>query len=419
MAAVANIDLSRTLHGVRLPPTLSTLARHMRFIPSIVSFLAVIGCTALLACTPPEPNSTPMTTKSATPTQSQSGYDITPLSPATVKELASKLDAESYRVTQTSGTEAAFCGNLLDNKKQGTYACVVCGLPLFSSEHKFNSGTGWPSFYAPVDPAHVSTKSDVSHGIMRSEINCARCTAHLGHVFEDGPKPTGLRYCLNSASLKFYEKGALPLDTITKNPTGLARGEAAMASATNATGAATAMSTTMTAYFAGGCFWGFEHWFQICPGVTTAVSGYMGGTTANPTYRDVCGHGTGHAEVVKVEFDSTKVSYRQLLEGFFIMHDPTQLDRQGPDVGDQYRSAIFCTSPEQVAAAKSYIAELGSAKSFGGMQIVTQVVDGGGKFYPAEDYHQDYVERSGRPCHGSNPWPQVFGQATKGAAAPH
>jgi peptide methionine sulfoxide reductase msrA/msrB len=393
----------------------------------LLLLLAVAGAV-LTACVPPEQGSTPkpttdpMKTTATTPNpaRSQAGYDVTPLPAATVKELASKLSAESYRVTQNAGTEPAFCGNLLDNHKQGTYACIVCGLPLFSSEHKFNSGTGWPSFYAPVDPAHVTQKDDRSHGMVRSEINCARCGAHLGHVFEDGPKPTGLRYCLNSASLKFYDKGALPPDAFTKDPAGLARGEAAAASAAGDASKkdSAVTSTTMTAYFAGGCFWGTEHWFDVCPGVKGAVSGYMGGTTQNPTYRSVCEHGTGHAETVKVEFDPTKVSYRQLLQGFFMIHDPTQLNRQGPDVGDQYRSAIFCATPEQAKEAKAYIAELTAARAFGGKPIVTQVVEGGGTFWPAEDYHQDYVDRTGRPCHGSNPWPEVFGASKKPVDAP-
>jgi methionine-R-sulfoxide reductase len=138
---------------------------------------------------------------------SPSGYDITPLPRERVAELAGRLDAESYRVTQRAGTEPPFCGNLLDNKKDGTYVCIVCGLPLFSSGHKFESGTGWPSFYREFDPAHVSRKVDSSHGMTRTEINCARCDAHLGHVFPDGPRPTGERHCLNSASLRFHESG--------------------------------------------------------------------------------------------------------------------------------------------------------------------------------------------------------------------
>lgn len=309
---------------------------------------------------------------------SASGYDITPLPAGEVKKLAAKLTPEQFNITQKAGTEPAFCGTLLDNKKDGVYACIVCGLPLFSSEHKFNSGTGWPSFYREFDPEHVSRKVDKTYSMVRTEINCARCNAHLGHVFDDGPKPSGERHCLNSASLTFHEKGEqMPADSQPM--------------------------LTETAYFAGGCFWGIEHYFQKGPGVIDAVSGYMQGNVDNPTYKQVCYEDTGHAETVKVVYDPRTITFERLLEAFFAMHDPTQLNRQGPDVGSQYRSGIYTTNDRQEEAARAYIEQLQSQDRFKGKKIVTQV-EPAKKFYPAEDYHQDYIVKTGRACHVTNPW---------------
>lgn len=140
---------------------------------------------------------------------SDSGYDITPLSADAIERLAQDLNEEEYRVLLNHGTEPAFCGTLLDNKMDGVYVCRLCGLPLFNSANKFDSGTGWPSFFAPFDMEHLINIEDTTWGMRRVEIRCARCGGHQGHVFPDGPPPTGLRYCLNSASLAFVQEGEL------------------------------------------------------------------------------------------------------------------------------------------------------------------------------------------------------------------
>lgn len=315
------------------------------------------------------------TARPGQPVYSASHYDITRLPRSRIDELAKNLTPEEAAVILAKGTERPFCGTLLDNKKEGTYVCRLCGLPLFSSDAKFNSGTGWPSFFRPFDPDHVLQNRDLSHGMDRQEIVCARCGGHLGHVFDDGPRPTGLRYCLNSASLGFIEKGQpLPPESSPVK--------------------------TETAYLAGGCFWGVEDRFQQTPGVIDAVSGYMGGRTTNPTYDEVCRHTTGHAETVKVVFDPARITYTQLLERFFKYHDPTQLNRQGPDVGDNYRSAIFAATREQFDQARAFIEAQQKTPRFEKRRIVTQVVEPekAGPFYEAEAYHQDYHARHGGHC---------------------
>jgi peptide methionine sulfoxide reductase msrA/msrB len=303
---------------------------------------------------------------------SKSGHDLTPLTKEQIAEIVKKLTPEQVQVTQQSGTERPFCGRLENHKEPGIYVCVVGGLPLFKSTAKFDSGTGWPSFYAPFDPEHVVERSDVSHGMVRTEIVCARSGAHLGHVFDDGPAPTGRRYCLNSASLVFIPEGApIPKES---RPVEF-----------------------QTAYFAGGCFWGVEDVFAQIPGVADAVSGYQGGHVEAPSYRQVCSDTTGHAESVKVVFDPGRVTYRKLLDVFFKNHDATTMNRQGPDVGSQYRSAIFATTPDQKAEAEAVIKELQATPRFENRKIVT-TVQMAPPFYAAEDYHQDYHQKHGGSC---------------------
>jgi len=301
------------------------------------------------------------------------GHDVTPISEDRRRELAADLTEDEARVILEHGTERSGCGTLLDNTRDGTYVCRLCGLPLFSSEAKFDSGTGWPSFVQAVDETHITFIEDTSHGMQRVEIRCARCDAHLGHVFPDGPPPTGHRYCLNSVAMTFLDVG----DRVPE------RSRPAI--------------ETSTAYFAGGCFWGVEDRFQHLDGVIDAASGYQGGHTDNPTYRDVCDGGTGHAEAVRVIFDPSVITYRELLEAFFAMHNPTMRNRQGPDVGSQYRSAIFTNDDTQREEAEAYIRHLTEQGAFGGKPIVTEVRDAP-TFYLAEPHHQDYNARHGRRC---------------------
>jgi peptide methionine sulfoxide reductase msrA/msrB len=309
------------------------------------------------------------------------------------EDLKQRLNPMQFHVTQQCGTEPPFNNEYWNNHAAGIYVDIVSGEPLFSSLDKFDSGTGWPSFTKPIAKAVVKEKVDKSHGMIRTEVRSGKADSHLGHVFTDGPGANGLRYCINSASLRF-----VPVDRLEAEGYGEYKGLFG-ASADQIGDKVKATATTEVAVLAGGCFWGVEELIRKLPGVISTEVGYIGGNIPNPNYDRVSTGVTGYAESVRIEFDPGKLAYADLLRYFFKLHDPTTLNSQGNDRGTQYRSAIFYTSEKQEQVARDVIREVDRSGKWGA-PVVTQVV-AASTWYPAEDYHQDYLQKNpdGYTCH--------------------
>ena len=274
-----------------------------------------------------------------------------------------KLSTFEKHVIVDKGTERAFSGKYVNTSDEGVYKCKVCGAALYTSGDKFSSDCGWPSFDDAIQGA-IKEVPDADGS--RTEIVCANCGAHMGHVFKgEGYTKKNRRHCVNSASLNFDKKKATA-------------------------------STLQKAYFAGGCFWGVEYYLEKIKGVKEVTSGFMGGHLKDPGYYDVIRKKTGHLETVEVLYDPKKVSYETLAKTFFEIHDPTQKDGQGPDIGSQYLSAVFVSTKAERKTIDKLIKILESK----GLKVATKV-NPVAPFYSAEEYHQNhYMRKGGTPyCH--------------------
>lgn len=271
------------------------------------------------------------------------------------------LTAFERHVIEDKGTEPPFSGRYTFSDAAGVYVCKRCQTPLYRSDHKFQSECGWPSFDDEI-PGAVKRVADADG--RRTEILCRACDAHLGHVFSgEYLTPKNLRHCVNSVSLDFLASEAVPAEK---------------------------------AVLASGCFWGTEYYLGRLPGVLKTTVGYTGGHVDHPTYEQVCGKRTGHYEAVEVEFDPTKVSFERILKFFFETHDFSQENGQGPDIGPQYRSAVFAQSDQQRRVSEAVVAELRGMGRKVATELKPQAV-----FWPAEGYHQNYYEAKGSSpyCH--------------------
>lgn len=260
-------------------------------------------------------------------------------------------------VIEKQGTEPPFTGLYNNLTAEGTYHCKKCDALLYKSENKFDSGCGWPSFDEDVSDAVERRRDPLDN---RTEIVCKSCGGHLGHVFHGEKKtPKDTRHCVNSVSIRFKPKPSNAYSTIV---------------------------------LAAGCFWGVEYQMARLKGVIRTVAGYSGGTTEKPTYKEVCNGDTGHLECVEVTYDPQMVTLEQILKLFFEVHDFSQANGQGPDIGPQYLSAIFVANESERRLAEDLIERLKRSQST--TSVCTQVKNKC-PFWPAEPYHQNYLERAG------------------------
>ncbi len=270
-----------------------------------------------------------------------------------------ELTPEEQYVIINKGTEKPFTGKFNDHNEKGVYTCRQCGTALYISDSKFKSECGWPSFDDSI-PDKVLEQPDADG--YRVEILCNNCKGHLGHVFRgEGFTQKNTRHCVNSISMDFIPE-----------------------------------SKYEKAVFASGCFWGVQYQLQKMKGIIYSIVGYTGGNIANPTYKQVCTGLTGHAEAIEIAFDPNQLNYEELAKMYFETHDPTQVNGQGPDIGEQYRSEIFYTSENQKETAENLIRVLRDK----GLNVVTRLTPAT-TFWPAEDYHQNYYIKTGKQpyCH--------------------